>query len=180
VAIEASKRRFVVVNVVGGAAVLLSYGIGLVNHPDTRGELWGGVPDGLRAVYTVCMLLAAVGYFPFTSFILLRFGPTTLIAGRFGMSLVNGLYAAILASAALWMPLTFIMLEQPGAALWLVIRLVLATTGVGSVALLVAFLTLRPRPPGVLFPLAVVGLCFFCIQTAVLDALVWPAYFAAP
>jgi hypothetical protein len=96
------------------------------------------------------------------------------------MGLVNGLYAAILASAALWMPLTFVMLEQPAAALWLLIRLVLATTGIGSVALLVAFLTLRPRPTGVLFPLAIVGLVFFCIQTAVLDALVWPAFFPAP
>ena len=136
------------------------------------GQLWGGVPDGLRTVYTVCMLLAAAGYFPFTSFILLRFGPTTRIAGRFGMGLVNGLYAAILASAALWMPLTFVMLEQPGAALWILIRLVLATTGMGSVALLVAFLTLRPRPTGGLFPLSIAGLVFFCIQTAVLDALI--------
>lgn len=56
-------------------------------------------------------------------------------------------------------------------------RLVLAVTGLGSVGILAAIVAARPRPGGVAFVLAVAGCLLFCLQTAVLDALVWPAYF---
>jgi hypothetical protein len=132
----------------------------------------------VRPVYTVSMLLAAVGYFAFTSFFLLRVDPETVrISRRFGFGLVSSLYAMVLIGSALWMPLTFAMLGEPGMTLWWGIRLVLAAAGLGSIGLLVALLALSPRSRGVWFGLAVAGLLCFCFQTAVLDALVWPAYF---
>jgi len=92
---------------------------------------------------------------------------------------INVLYAGILIPSALWLPLTFAMIESPGGLLWLTIRLVLALVGLSSVGLLFSLLRLRPRPRGWAFALGVAGCTAFCVQTAVLDALVWPAFFPA-
>jgi hypothetical protein len=75
------------------------------------------------------------------------------------------------------MPLTFAMLEEPSLPLWYAIRLTLAIVGLASVGILAALLTVRPREPGIAHRAAVIGSVAFCIQTALLDALVWPAFF---
>jgi hypothetical protein len=166
------------INVLGGAAVLGSYVHGLATHPATRGELWGGVPDALRPAYTVSMLLAAAGYFAFSSLLFFRVdADTARIGGRCTFGIVNALYAGILIPSALWMPLTFAMIESPGGMLWVSVRLVLAVVGLASVGLLGALLQIRPRPRGRPYALAVAGCAAFSFQTAVLDALVWPAFF---
>ena len=56
----------VVLNVLGGIAVLGSYVAAFTGAPDFQDGLWGGVPESLRSLYTVITLLAAAGYFPFT------------------------------------------------------------------------------------------------------------------
>jgi hypothetical protein len=71
------------------------------------------------------------------------------------------------------------MVQHPSSVLWLAIRLVLALVGLGSVALLWALLSLRPRQPSAGYWLAVAGAAAFCIQTAVLDLFVWTAFFPA-
>ncbi len=172
------KRLLAWLNVLGGSAVLASYAHGLATHPEARGAVWGGVPESLQPLYTVCMLLATAGYFAFTGFVFLRLDAERVrIAGRLGFGIFNLLYAAILIPSALWMPLTFAMLEAPSALLWGAIRGVLAVVGVGSVGLMVALATVQPREPTRSHRLALVGSLPFCIQTAVLDAVVWPAYF---
>jgi hypothetical protein len=172
-----AKRSMLAINLLGGIAVLGSYAWGIATHPDP-GVVWGGVPEGLKPLYTISMLTAAAGYFLFSGFLLFavdaqhaRFAGTR----RFGA--VNALYLTILVPSALWMPLTFAMLAAPSPALWIAIRVVLALVGLGSVGLLVAVATVRPRTPVVAHALAVLGLLAFVLQTAVLDALVWPAYF---
>jgi hypothetical protein len=75
------------------------------------------------------------------------------------------------------MPLTFAMLETPTPMLWWAIRAVLLLVGAGSVGLFLALLTVESVKRGWAFALAVLGLSFFTFQTAVLDAIVWPAYF---
>ena len=172
------RRLFAAINVVGGVAVAGSYAHGILTHPATRREVWGGVPDCMRPFYVVSMLLAAVGYFAFTGFVWVHTAPERVrIAGRFGFGVLNALYVCILAPSALWMPLTFAMLESPGPGLWAAIRLVLAAVGLGSLGLLVALLTLRPREPAWAHALAALGCAAFSVQTALLDALLWPAYF---
>ena len=66
------QRLLVAVLVVGGLAVLASYVVGFLTHPDTRWGIWGGVPASLRPLYTVSMLLAAAGFFPMTIYLLFR------------------------------------------------------------------------------------------------------------
>ncbi len=172
------KIALVIINVVGGIAVLGSYAIGIMNHPETRGALWGGVPKAIMPVYTVSMFTAAAGYLAFTWFILFRLEPGTVtIAGRFSYGLFPWLYLLILAPSSLWMPLTFMVIEQPSLAAWLAVRSVLALAGIASLLLLSSIVLVQPPSPAWAHRVAVIGGAAFCIQTAILDALVWTAYF---
>jgi hypothetical protein len=168
------RRALVLINLFGGIAVLGSYAYCLMSYPAQAGDFWGGVPDGLRSLYTVNMFLAAAGYFAFTFFLMNRLKPTTRGGNTF-----NALYALILIPSALWMPLTFAMLEAPSDGLWWAIRLTLAAVGIGSLGLLAGLLAVRPSSPSLAHKLAVVGSLAFSFQTAVLDAAVWPAFFPA-
>jgi len=167
------------INLVGGLSVLASYAYCLIAYSAQAGDFWGGVPDGLRPLYTVNMGLAAVGYFAFTYFLLYRLKPGMSDSGRFGLGTFNALYAMILLPSALWMPLTFAMLESPSDGVWWAIRLTLAAVGIGSLGLLAGLVVVRPRSPSLAHRLAVAGSVAFCCQTAILDAVVWPAYFSA-
>ena len=176
---NAQKRTLLWINVLGGTAVLASYAWNLIAHPEAGGDFWGGVPNAMKSGYTVTMLLAASGYFAFTRFVF-RLRPAHVkIADRFGYGSFKWIYALILLPSALWMPLTFGMIENPSSGLWLSIRLTLAAVGIGSLMLVAALLQLQPRSPNGAYRLAVVGSIAFTFQTAVLDALVWPAYFPA-
>ena len=178
--VHPKKWRLAGVVLVGGAAVLVSYACSLAIDPATRAGLWGGVPQALLPGYVASMALAAGGFFAFTYFLLVCVDPDRVrIAGGFGYGLFCGLYVLILGPSALWLPLTSAMIQQPSSLLWLGIRLVLALVGIGSVALLLALLRLRPRQPPAAYWLAVAGAVAFCIQTAVLDLFVWTAFFPA-
>jgi len=173
-------RSLIALNVIGGIAVLTSYALGLFSDSSVGADLWGGVPERLRPVYTVNMFLAAAGYFLFTPYILFKLRPqTTRIAGRFGYGLFHILYALVLFPSAIWLQLTEAMVAQPSAWMWAAVRVDLAFVGIGALGLLVSLLTLdSPVPRG--RTLAVIGLLPFCLQTAVLDATVWPAFFPFP
>ncbi len=175
---ERHRAAFVALNVLGGLAVLGSYWWGLSGYPELAEALWGGVPPWLRPVYTVTMVAAALGYFPFTGYFLLRYraGDDETREGA-GPGFVLLLYGLILVPSALWLPLTLGYLHSPGLGLWWLIRLDLLAVGVGAVGLLVTLVQARPHRIGPWYVLAIVGLLVFCLQTAVLDALVWPALF---
>jgi len=173
-----AQRSLLWLNVIGGIAVLGSYVHGLASNPLTRGAVWGDVPDVLRPFYTINMLLAAAGYFAFSFYVFRRLDPVrTRIAGGFGFGAFHVLYALILLPSALWLPLTFEMLAAPSAGLWLAIRAVLALVGLGSLGLMLAIASAVPRSAPGARRIALVGTAFFSLQTAVLDALIWPAYF---
>jgi hypothetical protein len=174
------RRRMAWINLLGGIAVLGSYAQGFLSHPAISGELWGEVPQALRPLYVLSMFTAAAGYLAFTAFLFLRVDPDQArVAGRYDLGLFNWLYLVILIPSALWMPLTFQMLDSPGPTLWLLIRLVLWSVGLGSLALVVALWRLRPRQPARLYWLAVLGSVAFTVQTGLLDALVWVIYYPA-
>ena len=163
------KRTMLLINVLGGIAVLGSYAWGIATHPDP-GVVWGGVPESLQPLYTVSMLTAALGYFLFGGFLLRSVDGDRL-------RVVNRCFVLILVPSALWMPLTFQMLAAPSPGLWIAIRIVLALVGLGSLGLLGALLRMGPGSSRAGHVLAIVGAVAFCVQTALLDALVWPAYF---
>ncbi len=172
------KWLLLIINLLGGAAVLGSYAYGIRTHPNAMVTLWGGVPASIRPFYTAGMVLAAAGYFAFIHFVLFRLNPrTTRIANRLGFGTFNALFAAILVPSALWMPLTFAATEAASVVLLWAVRLVLVAVGIASLSLLAALLNLKARQPSWAYWLGVTGCVAFCVQTAVLDMIVWSAYF---
>jgi hypothetical protein len=109
---------------------------------------------------------------------LLRLDPVAARIGerlRFGA--FNALYVAILAPSALWMPLTWRMIDQPSTMLWVGIRVVLGLVGLASLGMVVTLWTVRPREPKGSYWAAVMGSAVFFLHTGVLDALIWPWLF---
>jgi len=172
------QKLLLAVLVVGGLAVVASYVHGFLTHPDYRWAIWGGVSAELKPAYVVSMLLATAGFFPMTTFFLLRVDARNAsIAGRFGYGLVLALYVAVLVGSAAWMPLTYAMIETPTVGTWVAIRLVLGVVALAGLGLSFSLLTLNQKTPTRWHRLAVLGSLFFCWQTAVLDALVWTHLF---
>ncbi len=172
------KRAMLVINLLGGTAVLFSYAQGIVTHSDAAQVLWGGVPQAIRSLYTLSMFTAAAGYFAFTNFIFFHLSPDkTRVGGRFGFGLFNVFYVAILLPSALWLPLTFLAVEQASPFLVWLVKGVLWLVGAASLSLLAALLKVEPRHPTWAHRLALLGILAFCFQTAVLDALVWGSFF---
>ena len=165
------------VNLIGGSAVIGSYIWGL-GRPGAVEALWGGVPESVRPYYTAGMLLAAAGYFAFTYFLLFRMDPDkAIILGCCGAGIFQYLYLGILVPSAIWMPATFWAVGNPSAlAVWIV-RGVLILVALSSLGLLAALLGTKPRKPAWAHALAVTGAVLFCIQTVMLDAIVWGTAF---
>ena len=174
------KITLIVIILIGGIAVLGSYAWGILAVPNAGRILWGDVPDILRILSTIWMLPGALGYFAYTYFILFRLNPDeTHIYQRFGYGVFSILYIAILIPSALWLPLTSLAVSSSSPLLDWVVRLDLVVVGLASLALLFALLHTQPRQPMWAFWLAVIGCVFFCIQTVILDAILWGAYFQA-
>jgi hypothetical protein len=135
---------------------------------------FGGVPNNIRPVYGISMILAALGYFAFIYYILFRLVPGEVsIAGTFGFSLFYAIFLVILIPSALWMPLTNMYAGNPSISVWIGVRTVLALVGLASIGLFLALLSLQGKAPGVSYWLAVVGSGYFAFHTAVLDAIIW-------
>lgn len=167
-----------VLNIIGGTAVLGSYAHGILTHANAADILWSGVPENIRPVYTAGMFLAAAGYFAFTYFILFRLDPRQARPlPKIGYGGFNALYAAILLPSALWMPLTFLAVEHASQALAWSVRIVLAIVGLASLGLLFSLVKVEPRQPRWAHRLAIIGSIAFCLQTAFLDAILWASRF---
>ena len=86
-----------IINIIGGAAVIGSYIFGLSAQSGGANVLWGGVPTNIRPVYTVSMILSALGYFAFLYYIFFRLDPgQTSIAGISGFTLFYVIFLLIL------------------------------------------------------------------------------------
>ena len=166
-----------IVNAIGGIAVIGSYIYGLNAQSGGASILWGGVSENIRPVYTISMILSALGYFAFLYYILFKLDPSQVsIAGTFGFSIFFSIFILILLPSALWMPLTNLYVGTPSTGTWVMIRIILALVGIGSIALVWALLTLQTKE-GVAYWLAVAGGGYFAFHTAILDAIVWAALF---
>jgi hypothetical protein len=174
----AQQIILLVINIIGGIAVIGSYIFGLSAQSGGASVLWGGVPVNIRPIYGISMIISALGYFAFIYFILFRLVPgEVLVANRFGFSLFYIIFLLILVPSALWMPLTNVYVGNPGTGIWVGIRIVLALVGLASIALVWALLSLETKETGVAYWLAVAGSGYFAFHTAILDAIIWAALF---
>jgi hypothetical protein len=163
------KAAFIVLNLVGGGAVLGSYALWLANPANDGSALWGSISGATRSLYTVSMFTAAAGYFAFAGYLLE--GDAHELSSSWRLTL----FSLILFPSALWMPLAFEYLHAPSPALWWSMRTTLAVVGIASLLVLIALL--GARSGGTAHALAVVGAAALTFQTLVLDALVWPLRF---
>ena len=155
------QRRFLALQLALGPAVLGSYVYGFAFWPDAVAAMWGGVPDALRGAYTAWMFVAAAGYLVFTP---------TLYFHAASAPRLRAMFAAVLAGSILWMPLT--KWHLGGALPFALVVLDLWVVAAGSLALLS---TSRSAPlPGAWRIAAPLGAAAFCVQTVLLDAIVWP------
>jgi hypothetical protein len=175
--VHPQQRSLLRLNVAGGVAVLASYALAFALSPALRAGLWGGVPGALRPLYIACMLLAAVGYLPFTALLVFATPPDRPLVGGRSYRLLHLLYALILLPSAAWLPLTAAMLHAPDPLLWVAIRADLAGVALGSTGLLVVLVDQLHRRSDALAWVGLVASVPFWVQTAILDALVWPAFF---
>jgi hypothetical protein len=174
----AKQIVLLLVNIVGGIAVIGSYVLGLRGESGGSNALWGGVPKNIRPVYTVSMLLSAIGYLAVLYFVFFVVDPDkVVIGGRFGFALFIPIILLILLPSAFWMPLTNRFVSDPGTGMWIAIRAVLFVVGLASIALAWAFFALKPSNHGVAYWFAVAGSCYFAFHTLVLDAVLWAALF---
>jgi hypothetical protein len=171
------KLILLLINVLGGAAVIGSYVLGL-RGGSSSDVLWGQVPESIRPVYMISMVICALGYFAFLYFLLVRTIPgDVVISGRFGYGLFYSIFLFILVPSALWMPLTNLYVDNPQTGTWIAVRVVLAVVGLAAIALAWALFTLRPNNRGAAYWAAVAGSCYFAFHTAILDAIVWAGLF---
>jgi hypothetical protein len=178
---EKDRRRALLLLIgMGGSTVLASYVLAFVLAPEIRTGLWGGIPEGgMRDFYTVNMLIAAASFFPMTW--ALGFAtPYDELKSRTGIGFngMLGAYAAILMASALWLPLTALYLGKPMGVLWWAIRIDLFIVGLGASVLFYMLIRRALGGPARIW-IAVVLFFFFWLQTAVLDALIWPYFFHA-
>jgi len=167
-----------IINILGGIAVIESYIFGLKAQAGGANALWGNVPANIQPIYGISMILAALGYFAFSYFVLFRLVPGEVsIAGKFGFSLFYAIFLGILIPSALWMPITNLYLANASTGLWIVVRTVLAIVGLAAIALVWALLSVQPKVLGISYWLAIAGSAYFAFHTAILDAIVWASLF---
>ena len=88
---------FLLVNILGGSAVLGSYAFGLILYPDNRMDLWGEIDGIWQTIFVTSMLLAAAGYLFFLGYIYM-FKPMVfdqgLILGPDTLSILSTVFLA--------------------------------------------------------------------------------------
>jgi len=175
---DEQKTWFLLINALGGVAVIASYVAGLVTHPNTEQLLWGRITPSLKPVYLVSMPLAAAGYLLFLHFIVFHLDAKTVqVWGFDGFLVLDIIFMVILVFSAFWMPLTYKLVETQSSGWWFPIRLVLFAVGLASLALLCSLLVINQKEPAWSYWLAVAGAAVFFVQTGIMDAFIWPAVF---
>jgi hypothetical protein len=168
-------RRLIVLILVGGPLVLVSYTLVFASSSEMRVALWGGVPEHYRWLYTVSMFAAAAGFFAFTYAFLFAAPASAANPDHDALAIA---YALVLFPSAAWLPLTLIYLKLPSDWMWWIVRADLFGVAAGSLLILAyAFQFARALPTAPTIA-AVIGALAFAWQTLGLDALAWPASFA--
>ena len=171
---RARRSTFLLLNTVGGIAVLGSYVLWLGSPAHNSQALWGSLGSGARTLYTASMLTAAAGYFAFFN-VLLRHELGRLSDDQYAW--LQTIFCLILFPSALWMPLTYLYLAAPSAAAWWAMRATLFVVAGASYALVAFLFGVRGTGAPWAHRAAIVGSLAFTFQTGVLDAFVWPLFF---
>jgi len=155
------RKTLWLINIIGGIGVLGSYAWGIGTQADPA-RLWGQISESVQGPYSACMPFAALGYLVLLAYTHVRPHPRMVTA-----------MTVMLVFSTIWMPLCFAVLDHG----WPVgsVQIVLAATAAASLTMLWHVITdpVRDR----LRIAACVGAAAFCLQTVLLDAIIWPRFF---
>ncbi len=166
---------FLLVNIIGGVAVIGGYVLGLSMYSEHREALWGGVQGNLRNAFTASMLLAAAGYITFCFATIFKGG-----ADEFGVNHIFGQYslsvlsAIFLISASLWMPATIAFVHS-GISYWwgiAVFSLWITALSLLWMTVMIAFSDVQSISGTIKYS-SVIGLAYITFHCMILDAVGW-------
>ena len=134
------QTQFLLINIIGGIAVLGGYVIALINNPETRNELWGGVPENLRLWITAFMFISALGYCFAMYYLIFDEGLSLgFFWGKFDYKLIKALLIIFLTTAALWIHTTFLYMESGSKFHWSLVQIELWLTGASVFLIMIGF-----------------------------------------
>jgi len=175
---DKQKMVLLLINIIGGIAVIGSYIYGLNVQSAGAAVLWGGVPTNIQPIYAVSMIISAIAYFAFLYYLLFKLNPREItIYKKFGYSLYYWIFIAILLPSAFWMPLTNLYVANPVLIYWILIRVVLFIVGFATPALVWALIHTSPYTEGIARRAAITGSIYFTFHTLILDAVIWAQLF---
>ena len=174
------KSILVLINLIFGSMVLLSYYYGLEklkSMDKNPSVLWGGVPEILQPGIVVFMFIGAIGYFLFTYNFLFNVSSDKLFLGKFSYSNLHLLYLLVFIPSMVWIGLTIDYVDSQKSMFdWIVLVVVLFTVAASSVMLLLFTIDLKIES-GSMYLAYVVGAAFFAFHTLFLDAILWTSFF---
>ena len=174
---------FLIVNIVGGSAVLGGYLICLyLLLPDQRETLWGSVQGLWKPVFVVSMLIAAAGYLAFSYVILFKSNPMEF-SSRFldTKHAVSIICMIVLISAATWMPATITYLKTSNSIWWIISVTSLWITVISLFAATTVVMAFPLAIPSAFYRmLAISGISYITFHCLVFDAIIWVSKFHIP
>jgi|TARA_B100001142_G_scaffold219604_1_gene217798 hypothetical protein len=168
------QTQFLLINIFGGIAVLGGYVIALINNPETRNELWGGVPENLRLWITAFMFISAFGYCFAMYYLIFDEGLSLdFFWGKFDYKLIRILLIIFLLTAALWIHTTFLYIESGSKFHWGLVQFELWLTGVSVFLIMLGIASATKVENSNLHFYSIIGLSTISFHCLILDAFLW-------
>lgn len=168
------QTQFLLINIIGGIAVLGGYIIALINHPETRNELWGGVPENLRLWITAFMFISAFGYCFAMYYLIFNEGlALNFFWGKFDYKFIRILLIIFLFTAALWIHTAFIYIDSGSKVYWNFVQLELWLTGISVFLIMLGLATATDVKNNNIHFYSILGLGVISFHCLVLDAFLW-------
>ena len=171
------KVLLVIINVIFGSLVLLSYYNGVTKNPELGLKLWGGVPKILHTFIISFMFIGALGYFFFTAHLLINVESSYIFFNRFSYWYLNFIYLMILIPSALWIDLTFLYMQTSTTMNWIYVVSCLYCVALFSVILFLFIVDTNVEKNYWLYFPAVLGSLAFTFHTVFLDGILWTFFF---
>lgn len=163
-----NRRKLITLIVVLGPCVLLSYYVAAQYNLKGIDALWGNMPDNIKIYYPIGMLIATLGFFPFTYLIVFHsVKPNDYLLP----------YLFVLLPSSLWMPLTVSYINSPTDITWFAIRIVLLLVAFGAILIYIRMKNEFKQTNLGLYKWALFGVLGFIAHTLLLDGLLWPYFF---
>ena len=172
------KTTLILINLIFGSLVLLSYYNGLNQQPELSSKLSGGVPTIIRPFIVGSMFVSAFGFFFFTyNFLVNADVDKTLFLGRFNYWTLHLMYLLVLIPSMLWIDFTFKYMLSGTSFDWIVVVATLFCVALASIFLFLFTIDMKSDGNTFIYLASVVGVSFFTFHTLFLDFLVWTIFY---